>query len=231
MTMKVSVIIPTAREGRAQSTVDYLWRTTLNDLDIVVSSPGFKINGAKNIEDGMVGSSRAIADAFAYTDPDSEYIAWLSDICLPTGDIMDCSMRFMETAPLPFIAEFMTSIYTTARTYRVCTITGKQYARWGILSRATIEKIGGFFDPRYSCFFGDVDLSLRCWKAGGHVATCEHAVIIMDGQRDDITVSNWEKARAADRALFLDRWAIDYPVMREQDDSVWNVDKVLTRSQ
>ncbi len=230
--MKISVIIPAARSpGRVQSIVDYLHANNAADLDIVVSSPGFEIDGVRNVKDDMTGSSRAIADALKYTDSDSQFIAWLSDICLPMDDNLDVMVAFLDSMVAPVIAEFRTSIYSENNTYRVCTITGKQYARWGMVSRHSMELCGGFFDPAFACFFGDVDFSLRCWKAGGHVLTCENALIKMDGQKDNITTSNWARSRESDRTTFINKWAEDYPVMRTEDDSKWNVDRVLTRTQ
>lgn len=223
----ISVILPAARlQDQAQQVVDRLWKN-LWVSEVVVASPEFEVQRAKCVRDAKVGSARVLAHAFAQTDPKAEYIAWLSDICYPEPYALDALShfiedKFVEQDGAPFIAEFRTSPSVTEGHYRVCTITGKQYARWGMLSRKTIEQIGGFFDEAYVAHYGDVDLSLRCWRAGGTVATCKDAIIEMHG--------HWHVSTAPhspDEALFLDRWRHDYPAIVTEHTSVWNVDKEI----
>lgn len=218
----ISVILPAARlQEQAQQIVDRLWQNEYV-TDVVMVSPEFGVERAHCVKDDRVGSARALGFAYAKTDPASTHIAWLSEICYPEPFALDKMLRFAQSKGNPFIAEFRTSPPVTPGHYRVCTITGNQYARWGMLSRKTIEQIGGFFDEAYVAHYGDVDLSLRCWRARGCVATCTDAIIEMHG--------HWHVSTAphsADESLFLDRWKHDYPAIVTEHTSVWNVDREI----
>ena len=223
MPPNITVILPAARlQEQAQLIVDRLWENSYVRR-VVVISPNFevKIKRAVCIRDSNVGSARAIAlayDKYLFFT----HLAWLSDICYPAPYALDKMVAFIDGQPEPFIAEFRTMPPVTKGHYRVCTITGKQYARWGMLSRGTIDKIGGFFDEAYIAHYGDVDLSLRCWKAGGSVATCKDAEIEMHGHWHVNTAP-----QSADEALFLERWRHDYPQIVTQHTSEWNVDREI----
>ncbi len=232
----IAVILPAARlQEQAQMIVDRLWENTFVK-EVIVASPNFVVERAWCIKDPMVGSARAIAHAYKsyvqakffgkaakiWGNDHTTHYAWLSDICYPAPYALDKMLTFVKKHSEPFIAEFRTIPPVTSGHYRVCTITGKQYARWGMLSRGTIEKIGGFFDEAYVAHYGDVDLSLRCWKAGGSVATCKDAEIEMHGHWHVNTAP-----QSADEALFLERWQHDYPQIVTQHTSEWNVDREI----
>jgi hypothetical protein len=219
---RVSVILPAARmQEQAQEIVDRL-RTNKFVADIVVASPNFEVINARCFNDGGAGSSRALSQAYELTDGRSDYVAWLSEICLPEPGALDRMAALVSGRSAPFIAEFRTHPPVTPGHYRVCTITGHQYARWGMVSRETIGRVGGFFDSAYVAHYGDVDLSLRCWQAGGEVATCVDAVIEMRG--------HWHVSTAPasrDEAVFLDRWQKVYPAIVTRHTSEWNIDKEI----
>jgi hypothetical protein len=220
----ISVILPAARlQEQAQQVVDRLW---MNDRvqEVIVASPhfDFDVTGAKCVRDDHLGSARVLGFAYGQTDPTATHICWLSDICFPWPHALDIMAGFLDRQVEPFIAEFRTHPPVTEGHYRICTIKGKQYARWGMLSRKTIDAIGGFFDESYVAHYGDVDLSLRCWRAGGAVATDPHAVIELHGHFHVSTAPN-----SADEALFLERWRHDYPAVVIEHTSQWNVDKEI----
>jgi hypothetical protein len=224
--MSISVILPAARlQEQAQQIVDRLWQNE-RVKNVVMVSPNFEVKGAYCIHDRNLGSSRVLAEAYKITWPKAEYVAWLSEICLPEPgaldkmlDTLECRNFILKPSWSPLIAEFRTSPPVTPGHYRVCTILGKQYARWGMVSRKALEAIGGFFDEAYLAHYGDVDLSLRCWKAGGYVATCTDAVIEMHG--------HWHVSTAPasqDEATFIAKWSKDYPEIRADNTAQWNVD-------
>lgn len=217
----ISVILPAGRsQEQAQRVVNRLCANEAK-LDLIVTSPGFELIGVRNVRDDMAGSSRSIA--LAVTAAKGDFIAWLSDICLPARGALDDMLRFVDTPQdYPFIGEFRTVPPVTPGHYRVCTITGRQYARWGMMSRRSIELCGGFFDPAFVNHYGDVDLSLRCWKARGSVATCRGATVELDGHHHVSTAP-----LSADEALFIERWRGDYPTMRSDNTAEWNVDREI----
>jgi hypothetical protein len=222
--MTVSVILPAARDKAAtQTIVDRLHENSCV-TDIVVASPHFSVERATVFRDNSVGSSRALAQAIKFTDPNTTHIAWLSEICFPEPGAIDkmYEAEYYATDQAPRIWEFRTSPSVTLGHYRVCTILGRQYARWGFVSRGTLEVIGGFFDSVFVAHYGDVDLSLRCWKGGGSVATCVGAIIELRG--------HWHVNTApasTDEATFIARWSPDYPNIRTDNTAEWNVDQEI----
>lgn len=219
--MSVSVILPAARlQHQTQQIVDRLWQNKCVS-DVVMISPNFTVTGAYCIKDDNAGSSRVLAQAFKATWAQNKYIAWLSEICLPAPGALDKMVSWLGGNG-PKVAEFRTFPPVTAGHYRVCTILGKQYARWGMVSRATLKAIGGFFDETFVAHYGDVDLSLRCWKAGGSVGTCTDAIIEMNGHWHVSTAPN-----SQDEANFIAKWSKDYPTIRADNTAEWNVDKEI----
>jgi hypothetical protein len=218
----ISVILPAARlQEQAQQVVDRLWQNNYVS-EVVVASPNFSVERAICVKDERVGSARVLGLAYKYTRKENPIVCWLSDICYPESGALDKMLGFLVTHSNPFIAEFRTHPPVTEGHYRVCTIKGRQYARWGMLSRKTIEAIGGFFDEAYVSHYGDVDLSLRCWRAGGSVSTCTDAVIEMHGHWHVNTAP-----QSADEALFFERWRYDYPAIVTEHTSQWNVDQEI----
>ncbi len=221
---KISIILPAARDQeRAQLIVDSLHDTNSCNVCVIVTSPSFSVRRVLNIVDEYAGASRAIARAFSHVNDDSDFVGWLSDICIPRPGCLDRMAEWIGDGPSiePVIGEFLTRPYEPETRYRVCTINGRQYARWGMMRYATVALIGGFFDPRYVAHYGDVDMSLRCWKAGGVVDTCREAIIDMRGHHhltDDAK-------KDADEAVFIERWKDDYPKLVTEHTSVWNRDR------
>lgn len=225
----VSMIIPAARNvERTQKIVDALidLNTSVN-VEVIVSSPGFQLLRALNVKDEMIGSAAAIAKALPWAEGD--YIGWISDECFPTKDCLDVMVKFIDNHEVPFIAEFYPDDderqYPIVGFYGVCAAFGMQYARWGMMSRMTLEKIG-FWDEKFSSFYGDVDLGIRCWRAGGCVETCEKSVLKIQNQHDGLQSNNWSKSRDSDTEAFRKKWVNDYPQVMVHE-SQWNRDREM----
>jgi GT2 family glycosyltransferase len=88
------------------------------------------------------------------------------------------------------------------------------------MSASSIVLCRGFFDPAFRDYYGDVDLSLRCWKYGGQVATCVDSVVEIRGHHHPNTAP-----QSNDESVFINRWKDDYPAMINEHTSQWNVDK------
>jgi hypothetical protein len=88
----------------------------------------------------------------------------------------------------------------------------KLYACYGCLNRETIFKVGGFLSYLFENSWADIDLSLRCWLAGGKVEICNNAFVI-PRQIEDATYkthrgASWDR----DVESFLGLW---HPIMGE----------------
>jgi hypothetical protein len=206
MSKTVSVIITAFRDAeRTQEIVDVLHETHVSlDIEPIISSPSFEIRGAVNLRDEMVGPCRAQARAVKQAKGD--YIAWITEKTMPHPACMETMVELVDRHPAPFIGEFSIGEPDAGGHFSLGKIEflGRRdeiaWARWGMMSRVTFDRIG-YFDPAFAHHFSDIDLGLRCWRAGGSVT--HHSAA-----RLEIT-NRWgtsQESIAGDREVFLTKW-------------------------
>jgi hypothetical protein len=81
---------------------------------------------------------------------------------------------------------------------------GKECSIHPFIKREAIT--GNFFDPRFKRFYGDIDLSLRIWAAGGTVQTCSNSCITMFNNRDKIKREALTNFYFQDEEEFKKKW-------------------------
>ena len=83
---------------------------------------------------------------------------------------------------------------------------GKAYASLPMMHRDDVRK-HGWYDPIFFSRYGDNDLGLRIWKAGGRVEWTKEAIVRVhpDNARNGMTI------REDDRTKFLQRWQHQFP--------------------
>jgi GT2 family glycosyltransferase len=91
-------------------------------------------------------------------------------------------------------------------------VYGRLYAPFLCMKRADIRRVGGLMDPHFRSFWGDPDLSLRVWHAGGEVRTCPDAWIYHADHDDTIHKRSLSQYFTADREAFMARWEPIYGV-------------------
>ncbi len=194
----ISVILPAARDAdRTQRVVDAFHAANpAVHVDFVVSSPSFIIERAVNIRDNYSGVFKAFVLALPFTKGD--YVAWISDEALPTPNCLANMADFLDADPPPFIAEFFVGDEGPKQ-------FGLRYARWGMMSRESISRIG-FFDEEYQNYFADVDLGIRCWQMGGSVESCGQASIYITQLNDELSRSHVGKSWKHDYLRFRKTW-------------------------
>jgi hypothetical protein len=83
----------------------------------------------------------------------------------------------------------------------------RYYAFFPVMSRRSLEAVGGYIDTAFRANFGDVDLSLRVWAAGGSVALMTRAAIYKARAEDEGRLSPYKRhGAAADFAALTGRW-------------------------
>jgi len=65
---------------------------------------------------------------------------------------------------------------------------------------------GDMFDLRFKRFYGDIDLSLRFWAAGGKVITCPQSRVTMFSNRDNIKKKAVSEYSKLDEIEFKKKW-------------------------
>jgi len=225
----VSVIFPAARgQERTQEIINQLHDMNPGVfVEVIVSSPGMKFDRAVNTFDDMIGNAKAMALSYALASGD--YIVWWSDRATPTPGCFERMIKFLDSKLEPFIGEFQLcdeQNYGKNETSPTFEVVGRQYGRWGMASRRTLNRIGGFFDPTFISFWVDVDMSLRCWNTGGLVQTCPDAWVKLSlGEKDKLHIDNETKAFNHDHAYFVRKWESRFPVMTEKPWREWNKER------
>lgn len=222
----VVVLMPCARaHERAQEITTAFHQSNRCSIKMVVASPAFVIIGALNVRDKMEGPWRATAMALNEVKQEYDYVVWWSDECLPQEGCIDNMIEFIRTHQEPFIGEFRRlereNDWHADGTHMAYDICGQQYARWGMASKSTLERIGGF-DNIFCAHWGDVDLGLRCWEAGGKVETCQKATISVSDKLDTLHHNNYEKYFRKDLQHMVKKWGHKYPQMTNSPWNTWN---------
>lgn len=107
-----------------------------------------------------------------------------------------------ERRGLPFCG----SLYWTNHPW-FNTAYGRYYAFFPVMSRRSIALCGGYIDTAFRANFGDVDLSLRVWDAGGHCAHLVRAGIYKARPEDEARLSPYKRHGAqADFETLVRRW-------------------------
>ena len=92
------------------------------------------------------------------------------------------------------------------------TVYGLYYPYFPVMSRRSVEAIGGWFSPAYVAHFGDPDIGMRVWRAGGRCALIAAARIVPQpvSAEQDAAVPFKSKSFPADMTTFLKTYHRDH---------------------
>lgn len=181
---QISITLPTLRPKLAQARVEDFHSTHPNtDYELLIVSP-FEMVGPRVVwtNEGQPRGGVA-AQRLAFERSTGQYLVWWSDDVTPAPGCLETMRRFVDAHPEPFIGSFPGRNVATGRCDSYA-CWGKLFAGFGMATRATIERIGGYFDTAYRYQWADPDLALRCWHAGGSVEACAAAEIRVADQED-----------------------------------------------
>ena len=91
---------------------------------------------------------------------------------------------------------------------------GKVFAPYPFVHRSIIEKLGGFFDPKYKGFYSDPDFSLRAHEKGIRIIKCPNVTVKRNSPQRFLGLrlnyaghkENISKYFEADRETFIKSW-------------------------
>lgn len=92
------------------------------------------------------------------------------------------------------------------------TVYGKYYPFFPCMSRGSIEASGGWYSEEYISSWGDPDLGLRVWQAGGLCEVCPIKECTLDDEPDRLGYTNPRETPAIssvqlrDQAVFIKKW-------------------------
>jgi len=205
-----SLSLPSLRQENAELVIKYIHDCSAGaDYEVVVVSP-FEVHGPRVVhvpEQAARGNCSAHADAYEASSGD--YIITFTDDIIPTPGWLDGLQQTMEAREAersPFCGGLQ-----RANWLLFGTVYGLYYPYFPVLSRRSVEKIGGYFSRDYAAHFGDPDLAMRVWDAGGRCELITSAKIygLLDRDRTDEAVHK-QTSLGHDMATFQARWGEKY---------------------
>jgi len=213
--MKISFIMPSLFPNLAEPAIDRISQIMAGaDFEIVLAGPTDPGHPQVLWVPDLELRGNCPANAMAFKASSGEVIVYLSDDVLLTQEWRDITLP-------SFIAKSRDNPLLLGGFYahpmRVGTVFGRYYPWFGIGLRTSIIQLGGFFDEGYGAHFGDSDLALRFWSAGGR---CEimpgNALEILSRERpkrnesgafiQETEAITKETKKAHDLALLRSRW-------------------------
>ncbi|MCK5602444.1 hypothetical protein KAR91_11255 [Candidatus Pacearchaeota archaeon] len=203
----VSIIIPSLRKNQIKECISQIVKTTHDvEYEIIVVSPFPFHQITKWVEDTKIeGVNRAVQKGLEVAE--GEYITTLSDEDRLTDNYLKTMLN--HVAPHKgelFIGNPVLFGGVSVGDRPAIGYFDLMFAPFPFLHRDTIEVLGGLYDPTFTSFFADPDLSLRCWAMGGEVSRCPEARLCHRHIKDDIHMNAYNKNFKKDESTFIKRW-------------------------
>ncbi len=87
-----------------------------------------------------------------------------------------------------------------------CGYYGKLFARVPFIKKTDCDIIGGLIDPELNAYYGDVDLAMRAWVAGGSVQVCKEAKLFSGNVTDNQNSAMMDEYYRPDKQTFRKKW-------------------------
>lgn len=208
---KVSITLPSLRPDLLAQCVDSIRRNAgFEDYEIVVVSPfpvaGTKIKWIEERE--KAGNCRAHATAADHAS--GQILVTMSDYIVTRRNWLRNAVDFIEERErtiFPFCAGLFWANSTEIGP-TLGTAFGHYYPYFPAASRRSLDAAGGYFSREFISNFGDVDLGLRIWAAGGQCLPCWDAVITQSCRRQMISPAQTglKDKIDQDRVTFAAKW-------------------------
>ena len=201
-----SIIVPTLRPKLLACTLYSIHRNSVgHDYEVVVVSP-FEASGDRvrwSRERTARGSIAAHIQGVAESRGDI-IITMTDDTIALSGwlDTIEQRIADGEKKWFPFCLSL-----NRINSPLVGTVFGRYYAYFSIVSRRTVEALGGMYDPAFKGNWADPDFGLRIWDRGGRVEFCAEATTMCSTlQLYFAEAPHKTVARQDDTELFFQRW-------------------------
>ena len=208
---KISISLPTLFPELLKGACEAIYRAAAPqefELEIVIVSP-FEVSGPGIVwvhEKEPRGNSAAHESAYKHSTGD--YILALSDDHHLHPTALVNALRYYQSREKRF------PIYSIGlhQGFSVGTLFGIYYPYFPFMSRASIDRSGGWYLPKYAAHFSDGDLGLRVWEGGGRCEVCPDAELRSISNRDTAAPESTHRSTARERDLktFIERWGRIY---------------------
>jgi hypothetical protein len=210
--MKLSITLPSLFPDLLAQALESIRRNTVNvDYEVIVVSP-FPVAGADVIwAPETEARGNCPAHAAALSQATGDIVLAMCDDMRPQPGWADRLLAFFlerERGAFPYACGLNVDGWPVGSVY------GLYYPYFPVLRPASIKRAGGYFDPGFHAHFGDCDLGLRIWQAGGRCEFCRDARLspLRTPIDEHAEAPTKHSARAVDLARFTRRWRSTYGV-------------------
>jgi len=219
---KISITLPSLYSAACKRTIDNILTTSVShDIEIIVVGSQetlSEIYDAQRIDHGQViwqldqkrnGCNSAHYEASKHAT--GEFLmAFADDHLLIHGwdNLVVDYFRLYEIQK-PFLLG-QRQIARPGFLGHIGTVFGIYYPYFPFMRTEDVNKIGGWLSPDYRHGFGDPDLALRVWAAGGYCEWMDIPTIEVITEEDDKHHQDHGQFLANDMILFTNRWKDKY---------------------
>ena len=191
MAPEFTIIVPTIREKKFAELKS----------SIENSCAGMSYELIPRSDDG--GSLEGIRQGYKLAQ--GKYIIFMPDDVFMCLNALQSMKKFMESNEGLFIAAFSVNSEPPDSSPMYFS---RRFARYPCMSRENIELIGGLIRDGYHHFYGDADLSLRVWEAGGKFLLNDESQVLPNGSinYDEVYCNSYDRYYELDRNLFQQHW-------------------------
>lgn len=218
--MKITFTLPSLFPEILQATIQTLYQNLPSnagfEYEIVIVSP-FQVTGPYI---KWVPEDKPRGNSFAHNQA---YLHSTGDVIIALSDDFFFQEPFLESA-IAQLVEGEKSYFPYAcglTSNLVGTVFGIYYPYFPVISRRSIEAVGGFYSPEFIAHFADCDLALRIWSSGGkcEIAMDSHIYGLERKQQVELPESQHRSlAKVQDMETFLKKWMPLYGVGWKGDD-------------
>jgi hypothetical protein len=201
--VKVSITLPSLYPDLVNRAIGDIKAAIGNIEHEIVVASSFEVAGPNVIwvrEDNPTGN--VAAHDLAYRHCTGDIVALMSDDIVPTPGWMTRALDHL------LAGERRNKLFVTGVQHVpfAGTVFGLYCPFFPLARRSTFESVGGYFAPEFRAHYGDPDLGLRVWAAGGRVEPLLPANMAPLGEARGLTPNAPRGSYRADRARFIEKW-------------------------
>lgn len=202
---RFSIVLPALRPELAESALHHIFNASRGiDFEVVVVS-SFAVQGTRirHVRETERRGCNA-AWSLGYRHAEGDILVCMVDDHLPRPgwlDDVDALIADREARHFPFSAGI-----PRPDSPWFGTAYGHYYPYFPVMSRRSVEAVGGWLNSDYKAHFGDSDLALRVWKAGGRCELLPGPGMTTNTAEDPATASPYKTStRDADLTTLIAR--------------------------
>jgi hypothetical protein len=220
--VKLSILMPSLFPDLAKQSIQSIYDADCPcEYEIVVVAP-YSLAGPHIVsvpEPDSRGVNPAAVQAYQHSTGDI-VLAWSDDVLMYPGALR-IALDFFQEREREFELYCCGLHFGEPRGRSLIgTVFGIYYAWFPLVRRTTVDRVGGYLSTEYTSGWGDADLGMRIWQAGGRCEASEKSYVRQIPNRDALPESDHKnRNKLEDMRAFARKWS---PVFGHG----WNVNEL-----